>query len=267
MPWWKRPRSIGLGALWRGVRTEDPQHSPSNQDLGGSYSSLWAPAGPQQWGLRGGPCEGENEPHSTRSASSDLPSVGHRSKRGDTVCPKPFLLRIIKIPPMSRFSWTLLNPERDGRNMGILILTGQVRKLRHREPVLRKKLKKEPTPCSLSYHAGTRTRVDNSHAVTNCHTCPLPGLSLPLQLLPGTPAPCPSHHEHLTGEGVDEVRDGGTRLSPAVRLIMGCLARHRGCVHRLPSCGQPGGGGNPNECRSGGGLGWAPWPGWQRHVL
>ncbi|VCW76114.1 unnamed protein product, partial [Gulo gulo] len=83
-------------------------------------------------------------------------------------------------------------------------------------------------------------RVDNSHAVTNCHTRPLPGPSLPLQLLPGAPTPCPSHHEHLTGEGVDEVRDRGTWLSPAVRLIMGCLARHRGCVHCLPSCGQPG---------------------------
>lgn len=39
---------------------------------------------------------------------------------------------------------------------------------------------------------------------------------------------------------------------------MGRLARHRGCVHCLPSCGQPGGRRSPNEDGHRGGLGWAP---------
>lgn len=49
-----------------------------------------------------------------------------------------------------------------------------------------------------------------------------------------------THHEHLTGQGVDQVGDGGAWLRLAVGLIVRWLPGHRRRVHCLATGRQPG---------------------------
>lgn len=107
--------------------------------------------------------------------------------------------------------------------MGILSLSLQMRKLKHREAAGLKELEKD---------AGQATWPPGSFScTTDPHAPPLPPprafalLTMSISLV-----------RELTRSG-----DGGTRPGPAVRLIVGRLAGALGCVHRLPSCRQPGG--------------------------